>query len=129
MLNSREGFNLPPSAASDAPVQPEKKKSGFWDFFSKLNPFKSGRQEKKSGTDARSRAASRIGFEEMERALLAKQQVTEDDLRTLVRARAQTVETYLVDVGHLAPDRIGVAAAKVAGAAASGESQVTLALK
>ena len=123
---------LPPV---DAFQEPEKK-SGFWDFLSRLNPFASRRPAKKDVSPAVSRdggdssdvEAAGPTFADMERRLIERQPVTEEDFNELKRQRAQTVQSYLLKAGKLGEDRVFIVAHSSQDKP-TGESQVTLALQ
>jgi hypothetical protein len=106
--------NLPP---------PPKQQSGFWDFLARLNPF--GGQDKATqatkpspnrpdvapSADGTPQPAS-PSLAEMERALLEKQPVTEQDFEQLRKDRAEIVHNYLIDQGQIEPERVFVTAPK-----------------
>ncbi len=134
---AESGLSMSLEEASEKP----EKKSGFWEFFSRLNPFKSSRQEKKessldmvldsSGASSPQRPGGLAvpSLDEMERRLIEKQQVTPDDMNMLRQERAKSVQGYLLKAGQLGEDRLFIAAPEPADGKPSGESQVTLALK
>ena len=123
------GIPVPPDEAFQEP----EKKSGFLEFLSRLNPFKSSRTSKKEsapavsgdGTDA---GSSGVTIVEMERRLIEKQTVTEEDFNDLKRQRAKAVQDYLLKAGDLSEDRLFIVAPS-SEEKSGGESQVTLALK
>lgn len=106
--------NLPP---------PPKPQAGFWDFLARLNPFggkdQATRSTKPSGTrpdvppsaDGTPQPAG-PSVAEMERALLEKQPVTEQDFEQLRKDRAEIVHNYLIDQGQIEPERVFVTAPK-----------------
>lgn len=106
--------NLPP---------PPKPQSGFWDFLARLNPLggkDKATQAAKLPRDQSDTAPSADGrpqrpgpsLEEMERALLERQQVTEQDFEQLRKDRADIVHNYLIDQGQIEPERVFVSTPK-----------------
>jgi hypothetical protein len=106
--------NLPP---------PPKQQSGFWDFLARLNPF--GGKDKATQATKPSRNRPDVSssadetpeppapsLAEMERALLEKQPVTEQDFEQLRNDRAEVVHNYLIGQGELEPERVFVTAPK-----------------
>jgi hypothetical protein len=125
-----------PPSVPEVYEEPEKK-SGFWEFLSRLNPFKSSKKERQKEPPAvspeteREPAAAAQGpsFEEMERYLLEKQNVSSEDFQELMQDRAQQVQGYLLKTGGLDPQRIFIAAPEPVQQNKTGESKVTMALK
>ncbi|MGH7232950.1 MAG: DUF748 domain-containing protein [Nitrospiraceae bacterium] len=121
-----------PALSDDAFQEPEKK-SGFWEFFSRLNPFKSSRPSKKDSSQAASREGSESGspgvaFADMEQSLIERQDVTEEDFNALKRDRAKNVQSYLLKAGTLGEERLFIVAPAKEDKT-GGDSQVKLSLK
>ena len=64
----------------------------------------------------------------MERQLLDKTEVTPDDFRDLMQARANKVQNDLLQTGKVTADRMFVIAPKPMNASSHGEERVTLSL-
>jgi hypothetical protein len=65
---------------------------------------------------------------DMKEQLLQSIQVTEDDLRDLMQARANRVQKYLLDTGKVTADRLFIIAPKPVNPAARGQSRANLSL-
>jgi hypothetical protein len=65
----------------------------------------------------------------MEASLLATIQVTSDDLRALVQARARGVQAVLVNTGKVEGERVTIRSPQPISPDAHGQSRATLALQ
>lgn len=105
------------------PPQPE---SGFWAFLKRLNPFRKDDATRPStpttetthkatpadGQAPEPGAPPLVPFAEVESAILAKQPVTDDELRQLARSRTEAILNYLIEQGQLGPERVFAATPK-----------------
>jgi hypothetical protein len=69
-----------------------------------------------------------LTLEQIEAKLLSAIQVSEDEQRDLVKQRAQSVRSYILKTGQVAPERLFIMAPKLAGHSAKGDHRVNLSL-
>ncbi len=82
-----------------------------------------------AGTNTAAAAASEPTEEQMEASLLAAIQISPDDLRALMQARARNVQAALVNTGKVEADRLFILAPAPISPTAKGEARANLALQ
>ncbi|MGA2557859.1 MAG: DUF748 domain-containing protein, partial [Verrucomicrobiota bacterium] len=82
-----------------------------------------------AGTNTVAAAASEPTQEQMEASLLAAIQISADDLRALMQARARNVQAALVNTGKVEADRLFILAPAPISTTAKGQSRANLALQ
>lgn len=111
------GTPLPPPPAAVPPPPPP---PGFWAGLWRAITFQKQREESAAKKETARLAAEHeqavaaaeaagLPLEEMTGRLAETMTVTDDDLRALAATRAQHVRDQLVNVGHIAPDRLFLA--------------------
>ena len=70
-----------------------------------------------------------LTVEQIEAKLLSATQVSDDDLRALMRQRAEAVQSHVVKTGKVSADRLVIASPKPVSSPMKGETRVNLALE
>ena len=81
-----------------------------------------------SGKPERPKSRYELELADMENQLLQKVQVTDDDLRDLMRQRASRVQSYLLKTEKVTAERLFITAPKPISASSKGEDRVNLSL-
>ena len=120
----------PPGGAGTSLSPEEEQSSGFWNFLSRLNPFKSDRRSKQDRAEVSAQAATAgLTLAAMESSLIDRQVVTAEDVNALRRNRASAVQSYLLHAGEFGEERLFLVTADSPDGSAGEDSKVMLSLK